>query len=110
LIFSDRLNRIGNLQDLARRLLRIGKEAGLSGVAVARCRKFLGLNTYRADRRFGLCDMGATWADEDMHMVVASTSVERDHFISRLQLGQLGESNCSNDLLSLSTMSLPFLR
>jgi hypothetical protein len=43
-------------------------------------------------------------------MVVASTSVERDHFISRLQLGQLGESNCSNDLLSLSTMSLPFLR
>jgi hypothetical protein len=64
LIFSDRLNRIGNLQDLARRLLRIGKEAGLSGVAVP---KVSWVNTYRADRRFGLCDMGATWADEDMH-------------------------------------------
>jgi hypothetical protein len=40
-------------------------------------------------------------------MVVASISVERDHFISMLQFGQLGASRCSNALLSLSTTSLP---
>ena len=37
-------------------------------------------------------------------MVVASINVERVHFISILQFGQLGGSSCSNDLLSLSTM------
>ena len=43
-------------------------------------------------------------------MLVASISVELVHFISILQFGQLGGSSCSNDLLSLSTMSLPFHR
>jgi hypothetical protein len=41
-------------------------------------------------------------------MVVASTSVERDHFISVLQFGQIGGSNWSKDFLSLSTMICRF--
>jgi hypothetical protein len=41
-------------------------------------------------------------------MVVASTSVERDHFISIEQFGQCGGSNCSKDLLSLSTIACRF--
>ena len=35
---------------------------------------------------------------------LASISVERDHLISMLQLGQIGGSNCSSDCFSLSTI------
>lgn len=35
---------------------------------------------------------------------LASTSVERDHLISMLQLGQIGGSNCSSDCFRLSTI------
>ena len=39
-------------------------------------------------------------------IVTAFTRLERDHFISIVQFGQIGVSSCSNDLLSLSTMTL----
>ena len=42
-------------------------------------------------------------------MVVASTSVERVHFISRLQIGQFGKSKCSNDLFESLHHELAFL-
>ena len=42
-------------------------------------------------------------------MVVASTSIERDHFISMVQFGQFGGSSWSKDRLSLSTMACRFL-
>ena len=41
--------------------------------------------------------------------VAASTRVERDQTISMLHFGQIGGSSCSSDLLSLSTMTEPFL-
>jgi hypothetical protein len=37
--------------------------------------------------------------------VVGPTRVERDQIISMLHFGQIGASSCSNDFLSLSTMS-----
>lgn len=40
---------------------------------------------------------------------MASSREERDQFISLLQLGQVGGSSCSSDLLSLSTMALPLM-
>jgi hypothetical protein len=42
-------------------------------------------------------------------IVMASSREERDQFISLLQLGQVGGSSCSSDLLSRSTMALPLM-
>jgi len=57
--------------------------------------------------------VSATWEQpgqtKTCTMVVASTSIERDHFISMVQFGQFGGSSWSKDRLSLSTMACRFL-